>query len=139
RALAPGTGLAAHADHDPQRHRRPLRGGRDHLGLPRPRRGAVPSAGRRPYAVRPRERLRLATVPDQSRPSTTTAAVNALAELPGISEKVEAARQACTQLRWHNGLRRRIPEAAAESRVRGAWASGELEGARLSTDIVRDL
>lgn len=78
-------------------------------------------------------------MPDQSRTSDTIAAVNALAALPGISEKVDAARQACTQLRWHNALRRRIPEAAAESRVRGAWASGELEGARLSTDIVRDL
>lgn len=68
-----------------------------------------------------------------------TASVNALATLPGMSEKIDAARQACTQLRWHNALRRRIPEAAAESRVRGAWASGELDGARLSVDIVRDL
>lgn len=66
-------------------------------------------------------------------------AVNALAALPGMAEKVDAAREACTQLRWHNALRRRIPEAAAESRVRGAWASGELDGARLSVDIVRDL
>ena len=59
--------------------------------------------------------------------------------LPGIAEKIDAAREACTRLRWHNALRRRIPEAAAESRVRGAWASGELDGARLSVDIVRDL
>ncbi|KGN32101.1 oxidoreductase [Knoellia sinensis KCTC 19936] len=65
--------------------------------------------------------------------------VAALAALPGISEKVDAAREACTQLRWHNALRRRIPEAAAESRVRGARASGELDGARLSVEIVRDL
>lgn len=68
-----------------------------------------------------------------------TSSVNALASLPGISEKVDAAREACTQLRWHNALRRRIPEAAAESRVRGARASGELDGARLSVEIVRDL
>ena len=44
----------------------------------------------------------------------------ALAELPGIPEQVEAAREACTRLRWHQALRKRIPEAAAESRVRGA-------------------
>ncbi|KRE42435.1 Fic family protein [Knoellia sp. Soil729] len=67
------------------------------------------------------------------------ASVNALAALPGIADKVDAAREACTALRWHNALRRRIPEAAAESRVRGAWASGELDGARLSVEIVRDL
>lgn len=68
-----------------------------------------------------------------------TSAVTALAGLPGVADKVDAAREACTRLRWHDALRRRIPEAAAESRVRGAWASGELDGARLSVDIVRDL
>jgi Fic family protein len=72
-------------------------------------------------------------------PAEVTSAVTALASLPGIAEKVDAAREACTQLRWHNALRRRIPEAAAESRVRGARASGELDGARLSLEIVRDL
>ena len=68
-----------------------------------------------------------------------TSAVTALAGLPGVADRIDAARHACTQLRWHQALRRRIPEAAAESRVRGAWASGELDGARLSVDIVRDL
>lgn len=71
--------------------------------------------------------------------SDIAASVHALASLPGVAEKVDAAREACTQLRWHNALRRRIPEAAAESRVRGARASGELDGARLSVEIVRDL
>ena len=66
-------------------------------------------------------------------------AVTRLAELPGIPEQVEAAREACTRLRWHQALRRRIPEAAAESRVRGARASGELEGASLPVDVVRDV
>ena len=42
-------------------------------------------------------------------------------------------------LRWHQALRRRIPEAAAESRVRGAAASGELEGASMPVDVVRDI
>lgn len=73
---------------------------------------------------------------------TQTPAVDAvarLAELPGVPEQVEAAREACTALRWHPALRRRIPEAAAESRVRGAVASGELEGASLPVDVVRDI
>ncbi len=75
-------------------------------------------------------------------PATESPAVDAvsrLAELPGVPEQVEAAREACTRLRWHPALRRRIPEAAAESRVRGAVASGELEGASLPVDLVRDL
>ena len=50
--------------------------------------------------------------------SPAVAAVRRLAELPGIPEQVEAAREACTRLRWHQALRRRVPEAAAESRVR---------------------
>lgn len=71
-------------------------------------------------------------------------AVAALANLPGVDDAVDRARQACTDLRWHEGLRRRIPEAAAESRVRGATASALLEGAEPagsqgSTDLVRDL
>lgn len=76
-----------------------------------------------------------------------TSALDALArlsELPGVADAVEEARAACTQLRWHQALRRRIPEAAAESRVRGATASAVLEGAEPagsegSVDLVRDL
>lgn len=57
---------------------------------------------------------------------------------------MEQARAACTALRWHEGLRRRISEAAAESRVRGATASALLEGAEPagsegSVALVRDL
>ncbi|NHA68286.1 hypothetical protein [Phycicoccus flavus] len=66
-------------------------------------------------------------------------AVRRLAELPGVPERVEAARAACTSLRWHQALRRRTAEAAAESRVRGAVASAELEGASLPVDVVRDV
>lgn len=65
--------------------------------------------------------------------------LNRLASLPGVPEQTAAAREACTRLRWHEALRRRIPEAAAESRVRGAHASAALEGANLSVEIVRDL
>jgi hypothetical protein len=71
--------------------------------------------------------------------SPIVAAVARLAELPGIPEQVEQAREACTRLRWHQALRKRIPEAAAESRVRGAHASGELEGASVPVDVVRDI
>lgn len=73
------------------------------------------------------------------RESPAVSAVARLAELPGVPEQVAAARDACTRLRWHPALRRRIPEAAAESRVRGAVASAELEGAALPVDVVRDV
>ncbi|MBM6404584.1 Fic family protein [Phycicoccus sp. CSK15P-2] len=71
--------------------------------------------------------------------SPAVAAVARLAELPGVAGQVEAAREACTRLRWHRALRRRVPEAAAESRVRGAVASAELDGASLPVDVVRDV
>ncbi len=74
-----------------------------------------------------------------SLPSPAVDAVARLAELPGVPEQVAAAREACTSLRWHQALRRRIPEAAAESRVRGAVASAELEGASLPVELVRDV
>lgn len=74
----------------------------------------------------------------------TEAALTDLAGLDGVAAAVERAREACTQLRWHEALRRRIPEAAAESRVRGAAASAVLEGAEPagsegSVGLVRDL
>lgn len=71
--------------------------------------------------------------------SATIDALNDLARRSEVAESIEVAREACTQLRWHNALRRRIPQAAAESRVRGARASAALEGAELSVDIVREL
>lgn len=63
----------------------------------------------------------------------------ALADLPGVQERSDAAREACTRLRFHEALRRRIPEAAAESRVRGASASAGLDGANLPLATVREL
>ena len=71
--------------------------------------------------------------------SDVAASLRSLAAIAGVDESVEAAREACTRLRWHEALRRRIPEAAAESRVRGAWASAELDGARSTTELVRDV
>jgi hypothetical protein len=75
--------------------------------------------------------------------SPLVARVTDLLDLPGVREAVEEVREACTRLRWHEGLRRRTPEAAAESRVRGATASALLEGAepagsRGSVAVVRD-
>lgn len=74
-----------------------------------------------------------------SAPSPQLTALNQLAALPEVSAASDHVREVCTQLRWHEALRRRIPEAAAESRVRGAWASAELDGARSTATIVRDL
>lgn len=62
-----------------------------------------------------------------------------LLTLPGVADAVDAARDACTQLRWHAAMRRRIPEVAAESRVRGARASAFLEGAEFPVPMVRDV
>jgi Fic family protein len=62
-----------------------------------------------------------------------------LSALPGVAEATDAARQACTKLRWHEALRRRIPAAAAESRVRGAQASAAIDGAKMDLNLVRDL
>ena len=81
----------------------------------------------------PQAHPRLADVPDP------VASLRALAELPGVPERIAAAREACERLRWHEALRRRIPEASAESRVRGAQASAALEGATVPLDLVRDV
>ncbi|MEP7034670.1 MAG: hypothetical protein ABI934_03725 [Actinomycetota bacterium] len=71
--------------------------------------------------------------------STTADSLITLSSLPGVPEATEAAREACTRLRWHEALRRRTPAAAAESRVRGAWASAALEGVEMDLGVVRDL
>lgn len=71
-------------------------------------------------------------VPDQRE------SVLALLRLDGVSDAVDQARAACTRLRWHEALRRRVPEAAAESRIRGARASAALDGADLPLAVVRD-
>lgn len=66
-------------------------------------------------------------------------AVSRLAGIPEVREAVDEARDACTALRWHQALRRRTPEAAAESRVRAARASALLDGADVPVDQVRDM
>lgn len=76
--------------------------------------------------------------------SAVVAQVRRLGADPVVAKAISAARDACTELRWHEGLRRRTPEAAAESRVRGAVSSAYLDGAEVagsqgSIPLVRDL
>lgn len=72
------------------------------------------------------------SVPSSSHP------LSGLLDLPGVRAGADAARDACTQLRWHEGLRRRSAECATEARVHGAWASASLEGAELPVSWVRE-
>lgn len=65
--------------------------------------------------------------------------VRALATLDTVAESVTKARDACTDLRWHNALRKRTPEAAAEATVRAARSSAALEGARYPMNFVREV
>jgi hypothetical protein len=67
------------------------------------------------------------------------ARLRALSDLPGVADGSDAAREACTRLRFDEALRRRTPEAAAESRVRGARASAALDGAEIPVARVRAL
>jgi Fic/DOC family len=67
------------------------------------------------------------------------ARLRSLGALPGVAEAGEAAREACTRLRFEETLRRRTPEAAAESRMRGARASAALDGAEVPVERVRAL
>ncbi|MGL5859298.1 MAG: hypothetical protein ACRC35_13010 [Angustibacter sp.] len=62
-----------------------------------------------------------------------------LAEAPGVPKAIAAARDACTRLRWHPGLRRRTEQALAETTTRAAQASAAMEGARLPVSVVRDV
>ncbi len=71
--------------------------------------------------------------------TTLAESVATISSWPDVAQAMDEAREACTELRWHQALRRRVPEAAAESRVRGAAASAELDGAPYSVDLVRDL
>lgn len=71
--------------------------------------------------------------------TATERAISGLLELPGVSAAVDAAREACTQLRWHPALRRRTEEARAEALIRAARDSAAIEGARYPVDLVRDV
>ncbi len=79
-----------------------------------------------------------ATGPATGPATETSAALAQMAALPGVPEAVDAARAACTELRWHNALRRRTEEARAEAGIRAVRASAALAGARFPVDLVRD-
>jgi Fic family protein len=60
-----------------------------------------------------------------------------VAALPGVPEAVASAREAVDRLLGHRILRRRSAEVSAESALRGARASAELEGAPFPLEEVR--
>ena len=61
----------------------------------------------------------------------------ALLDLPGVRDAVEQARTAVDGLLGHRVLRRRSAEVTAESALRGARASAELEGAGIELERLR--
>ncbi len=61
----------------------------------------------------------------------------ALLELPGVSDAVAHARTSVDGLLSHRVLRRRSAEVTAESALRGARASAELEGAGIELERLR--
>ncbi|STD15772.1 Uncharacterised protein [Dermatophilus congolensis] len=61
------------------------------------------------------------------------------ASLPELRSQVAQAAGACSRLRFHEGLRRHLPEIMFESRVRGAHGSAALSEGRASVDRVRQL
>lgn len=60
-----------------------------------------------------------------------------LADLPGVPQAVERSRAAVDAVRAHPVLRRRGPEVAAESALRGARASAALEGCHVPLGTLR--
>ncbi|HVM28839.1 MAG TPA: oxidoreductase [Mycobacteriales bacterium] len=61
----------------------------------------------------------------------------ALVDLPGVADAVGGARSAVDGLLSHRLLRRRSAEVTAESALRGARASAELEGAHIELERLR--
>jgi len=61
-----------------------------------------------------------------------------IAALPGVAESVAGARDAVDRARSHSVVRRRGPEVAAESALRGARASAALEGFVIDLAELRD-
>ena len=74
-------------------------------------------------------------------PSPEDPALEALRAV-AADERVRAAeaavREACSELRWNEALRRRWREARAEAAIRGAIASGGVEGAVVSAEVLRE-
>jgi Fic family protein len=68
---------------------------------------------------------------------TTPDPLAALLSLPGVADAVAETRQAVDTLLGHRVLRRRSAEVTAESALRGARASAELEGAHIELERLR--
>lgn len=62
----------------------------------------------------------------------------AIVELPGVADAAAEARTRVDALLWDRGVRARMSEIVADSRLQGAWASAALEGAELPPAAVRD-
>jgi hypothetical protein len=60
-----------------------------------------------------------------------------LLELPGVRDRVAAARAAVDALLTHRALRRRSADVSAESALRGVWASASLSGVHVALADVR--
>lgn len=60
-----------------------------------------------------------------------------LLDLPGVARAVDEVRAACTELRWHPGLRRGWQVARAEAGVRCAWGGLAMDGISLPLTAVR--
>lgn len=65
-------------------------------------------------------------------------ALRSIASDARVVRAEEALRQASAELRFHEALRRRWREARAEAAVRGAIASGGVEGAVLPSSVLRE-
>ena len=95
---------------------------------PRPRPGAGQGAGPGPCA-RPG---------DSAEADPVAGALHSIAADARVARAEEALRQASAELRFHEALRRRWREARAEAAVRGAIASGGVEGAVLPPSVLRE-
>ncbi|WP_043629884.1 hypothetical protein [Nonomuraea candida] len=60
-----------------------------------------------------------------------------IAQLPGVPEAVDEARQAVDRLYRHRVLRRASPAVSTESSLRGARASAAIEGVDVPLDVLR--
>lgn len=61
-----------------------------------------------------------------------------LERLPGVDAAATEARSAVDRLLWDRGVRARMAEVVAGSRLQGAWASASIDGAELAPSAVRD-
>ncbi len=62
----------------------------------------------------------------------------ALVDVPGVADAAAEGRRRVDALLWDRGLRARMSDVVADSRLQGAWASAALEGAELPPAAVRD-